>query len=241
MFIMGVKQWRSCNSSPEPLDWYSRPACMALWWIRARCRMAAKVEENRVHSHPHGLLGFLISCGRTLRHLHCSEHRGGGGGAGGRERTFSKRDSTSCSAEQWPATLFPISNSNAELILGEPHLSPTFFVSLSSRSLSSWPTSFAPLTPFSHSHPILLSRCFFNFRNALKPMPATRSATPPLCLPKDWTLGLFFFSSIYFSSLSSILNFSPHPPTWPCRSCFISFLTQSIVLAWKTGFWTGVK
>lgn len=212
---------------------------MALWWIRVRCWMSVKVAENRVHSRPLGLLGFLISCGRTLHHLHCSEHRGGGGG--GRERTFSQRDSISCNAEQWPATLFPISNSNAELILGGPHLSPPFFVSLSSLSLSSRLTSFAPSRLSISSHPARKS--LFQFRNTLKPMPAARS--PPL--PRDWTLGLltfFFLLYIFLRTVSSILHLSPTSPphpTWPCLSRSISFSTGCIVLAWKTGFWTGVK
>lgn len=48
--------------------------------------MAVKVADNRIYSHPFGLQGFLISCGRSLHHLQCPEHGGGG------ERTFSYRD-----------------------------------------------------------------------------------------------------------------------------------------------------
>lgn len=70
---------------------------------------------------------------------------------------------------------------------------------------------------------------------------ASTSHRIPIPLLQDWTLGLLTFLSPLYISPYCVINPQHSLPTWPCLSRSVSFSTGCIVLAWRTGFWTGLK
>lgn len=239
MFIMCVKQWRSWDSSPKQSEWYLQPACMALWWIWVHCWMTVKVAENRVHSHALGLLGFLISAGEhcTICTAQNTEEEEGGRRRRRENILIETVALTAMLSSDLPLCFqFQIQMQNSSL--GNlTFLSPFFvFLFLLSLFLASLLRSLSPfhLIPSCSQFAFSISKCFeANASREIPPPPETEL----------WDSLPFFLLSIFLLTVSSILHLSlsllPHLAL-PISLHFF-FSTGCIVLAWKTGFWTGVK
>ena len=226
----------------------------AIWVMLAACMYGSLVNTSMLLNDSKGSgeqstfsparsPGFLNICGRTLHHLHCSEHRAGGGGG---ERECSHREIVALAAmlsSDLPLCYqFQIQMQNSSLwnlTFPPPLLCLSFFF----LSRLGFPSFALPLA--FPSHPVLLSSRFFNFRTLWS---QCQPREPPNSPPPSWRVNsgtpYLFFPPLYISPYCVInpppLSPSP-PPTWSCLSRSISFSTGCIVLAWKTGFWTGVK
>lgn len=208
-------------------------ACVALWRIRVCCWMAVKVPENRVHAHTLGLLGFLISAGE-----HCTICTAQN--TVEEEEVEEKRDHSYSQI----VALAPVLSSDLPLCF-------QFHIHMQKSSLGNLtflpPPLSLPLFPSSlflasllHSLLLIPSCSQFAF-SISKRFEASTSHRIPIPLLQDWTLGLLTFLSPLYISPYCVINPQHSLPTWPCLSRSVSFSTGCIVLAWRTGFWTGLK
>lgn len=198
----------------------------AIWVMLAACMYGSLVNTSMLLNDSKGSgeqstfsparsPGFLNICGRTLHHLHCSEHRAGGGGG---ERECSHREIVALAAmlsSDLPLCYqFQIQMQNSSL--WNLTFPPPPSLSLFLLSLSSWLPLFCAPSRLSISSRLAL-KSLFQFQNALKPMPAARAPQLPTPLLESelWDSLPFFPSSLYFSLLchqssTSLSLSSPH-------------------------------